>query len=430
MQDRGSRTPGAQAHRSPLVALVLLLVMALAVACGGTPNTAPPAPAPTAAVALEPTATPANSTATPPRSIPTTPARPTLAPTRTVATAKPSAPGSENPVVLNPPAFVRVGLEGESIRTLAIGGKDSRTIYAGGAGLSRSTDGGTTWQTVRSGTDAPFVVAVAIAASDPQIVYVGVSEGCGKGEPHTGFVSIDGGETWKKTLNGIASIVIDPKDATKVSLVNCTGVMRTTDGGAQWQQLSGAAILGYSPTLIAAAPSNANLLYVVAAAENGATKVMRTIDDGKTWREVSPATVVNGPRAFTIDTFNPDTIFLSTTIGLYHSRNGGQSWTTLAGVGLELTAPARPPVGSPDGFRITTVFTTHPEQLGVYWLGTGTGKAKGIGLLRTRDGGETWRRVNGGLEGRPIQALALGGPLKDRVLYAATDDGIWLLTSP
>src|SRR5262249_50050288 len=155
-------------------------------------------------------------------------------------------------------------------------------------------DGGKTWTVVRTEKEAPRVAAIAIAPSDPQVVYVGVSEGCGKGKPHPGFVSTDGGATWQESGQGISTIVIDPKNPRNAYAVDCNGLERPTNGGLTWDLMDGTLAGTFTP-LIAQAPSDPQTIYVVGAAEGGGIKVRGTTDGGVTWQDVSPSGSVTGP---------------------------------------------------------------------------------------------------------------------------------------
>lgn len=421
----------------PLTFLILLLIVVLVSACSGTPTPTPTLapPTPTATAEPEPTAPPEPTATAPrptstPRPSATAAARATGVPPRTVTptvSGKPTAP----PVVIGGSApFARAGLNSQSITVLAVGGKEGQTLYAGGKGISRSTDGGKTWTVVREKKDAPNVAAIAIAPSNPQVVYVGISEGCAKGTPQPGLVSTDGGATWKEVGENITSIAIDPNNAQKVYVADCNGLERTTNGGLTWEIVAREEVDTFVPKLVALAPSAPQTIYLVGGTEGGVVKMQYTNDGGETWQDITPKGDLIGPLSLAIDPATPETIILSTVVGILRSPDSGQTWAMLNEGGLEVTIPANLPTSLPEGFRLTTALIADPDQSGLFWVGTGSGKMKGIGIFRTRDGGETWRRSSQGIEGRLIQALAIGGARNSRVLYAATDDGIWALTSP
>jgi len=432
-------------RRFTIAGILLALLVPLLVACGGNP-TVTVAPAPNTAV---PTTIAVSTRA----GTPTITARPTVgtptpAPTTTGTRVPASAstptstvpPGiavraSATPMlgpgttVVSTARFARGGLDGNALTALAVGGRDGQLIVAGGRGLWRSSDGGQRWEAVRGATEAPRVTAIAIAPSDPQIVYVGVSEGCGRGGRTPGLVSTDGGVHWQESGQNLSSLAIDPFDTKKVWATTCTGVQRSTDGGSTWEPALGAQLDTYTPTLIALVPSTPRVVYVAYAAEGGTARVRRTIDDGATWQDTRLPTAAFGPLALATDPGRADTVFLSTLVGIFRSLDGGQSWVLLTD-GLEATQPARPPANAPDGFRLTTAIVAAPNASDTFWVGTGAGPTNGIGVFGTRDSGTTWRQTSGGIEGRTIQALAVGVMRNGSILYAATDDGVWTLDTP
>jgi len=273
------------------------------------------------------------------------------------------------------------------------------------------------------------VTAIAIAPSDQQIIYVGVSAGCGRGGSTPGLVSTDGGTRWQESGQDITSLAVDPADAKKLWATTCTGVQRSKDGGTAWEPATGAQLDGYTPVQIALVPGTPRVVYVAYASEGGTAKVRRTIDDGATWQDTQLPAAAFGPLALATDPGKADSVFLSTLVGVFRSLDGGQRWTLL-NAGLEATQPTPPPANAPEGFRLTTAIVAAPNVSDTFWVGTGAGAAKGIGVFGTQDGGATWRRTNGGIEGRTVQALVVGVTQNRSILYAATDDGVWTLSTP
>ena len=429
---RPTRTPGGR-RRTPAL-LILAAVMLLAAACSGPGQG--PTPAPTAAPTATPPAPTATTAAASPAATATTAPSPTATrrpptatPTARAASAGPSASpraaasatpaGSPFTLSQNPGPFERVGLDGQDVAALAIG-PDGQTLYAGGAGVMQSTDGGKTWQMVRTADQAPAVKAIAIAPSDVQTIYVGVSQGCAKGGTSPGYVSADGGQTWTETGTNLIAFAVDPQNARLAYAVSCTGVLRSGDAGRTWDTLDGAKVENFDPTLIAIAPSNNQTLYVAYASEGGTVRVQRSDDAGTTWQDASPPGDLTGPLALAVDATDDQTVYLSCLSGVYKSTNGGRAWE-LQSSGLEGTTGGNGPAGT----RTNSAIVADPGQHDHLWLGTGAGRASGTGVYTTPDGGADWSPYSSGLDGHPIPALALGGPPDGRLLYAATDDGVW-----
>ena len=138
-----------------------------------------------------------------------------------------------------------------------------------------------------------------------------------------------------------------------------------------------------------------------------------------------------GPLSLAVDPAKPETVLLSSVVGILRSVDSGLTWTMLNEGGLEATIPANPPVSAPEGFRLTTALVADPDQADLFWVGTGLGKTKGIGVFRTRDGGENWAALRPGHRRPPDPGAGdLRRAGNSRVLYAATMDGVWVLTSP
>lgn len=407
--------------RLTIAGLLLALLVPFVIACGPVAVDSTPQ----ATMSAVPTATTQAIRTSTLAALPTSTAPPRTA----VRTSTAATPGPDATASGDTGRFARGGLAGTALSALAVGGRDGQLLFAGGQGLWRSTDGGQRWEAVLSAMAAPRVAAIAIAPSDPQIVYVGVGAGCGRGRSVPGLVSTDGGAHWRESGLNIGDLAVDPTDANKVWAVSCAGVQRSTDGGGNWEPATGAQLDGHAPTLIALVPRMPRVVYVAYAAEGGAARVRRTIDDGATWQDTGLPMAAFGPLALTTDPVKPDSVFLSTLVGIFRSLDGGQSWMLLS-AGLEGTRPAPPPAGAPDGFHLTTALVAAPNAPDTFWVGTGAGPTKGIGVFGTRDGGTSWQWLSGGIEGRTVQALAIGVTRNRSILYAATDDGVWLLNTP
>ena len=91
-------------------------------------------------------------------------------------------------------------------------------------GVWKTTDAGNTWQPIFDDQDTGSVGAIAVAASDPNIIYVGSGEGLQRPDLSTGdgiYKSSDAGKTWKhlaglRDAQQITMILVDPRDAKRV----------------------------------------------------------------------------------------------------------------------------------------------------------------------------------------------------------------------
>src|SRR5688572_17486119 len=131
---------------------------------------------------------------------------------------------------------------------------DPLTYYAATAsgGVWKSADGGLTWRPVFDDQPTSSIGSIAVAASDPNVVYVGTGEANIRGNVAPGagiFKSEDGGKTWKhvwKQVGQIGTITVHPKnpDVCFAAVLGHAfgpnperGVYRTKDGGRTWERV-------------------------------------------------------------------------------------------------------------------------------------------------------------------------------------------------
>ena len=125
-------------------------------------------------------------------------------------------------------------------------------VGAAGGGVFKTTDGGLNWQPVFKHASTSSIGAIAVAPSNPDLVWVGTGEANIRNDviPGAGiFLSTDAGATWRsmglKDVGQIARIVIDPHDSNHVVVAAFgnewvpsadRGVYVTTDGGKSWRK--------------------------------------------------------------------------------------------------------------------------------------------------------------------------------------------------
>ena len=252
---------------------------------------------------------------------------------------------------------------------------DPLVYYAATAagGVWKSTDGGIRWRPIFDEQPTSTIGSIAVAPSDPNVVYVGSGEANIRGNVVAGegiFKSTDAGKTWKhvwKQAGQIGTLVVHPKNADVAfaavlgrpfSANPERGVYRTTDGGATWKQvLTRGDDCGASD--IALDPSNPRIVFA------GFWQARR-----RPWELIS-----GGPKS-----------------GLFMSRDGGDTWTQL----LDRKHDDRPPekipgVGLPEGeWGRVGVAVAPSDGRRVYALI----EADKGGLFRSDDGGDSWSLVN------------------------------------
>ena len=249
-------------------------------------------------------------------------------------------------------------------RSVAVAGVPSQpdTYYFGavGGGVFKTTDSGLTWLPVSDGQfKTGSVGALAVADSDPNVIYAGMGEACVRGNATHGdgvYKSVDAGRTWRniglEDSYHIGAVRVHPKNPDIVYVAalghlwgpnEMRGVYRTTDGGATWKQ-----VLKRSNTAgavdIAMDPNNPRVLYAAMweisrkpwRMDSGGpgSGLFKSTDGGDTWTEISHApglpSGVLGRIGVTISPVNPERVWALVEAvdgGLFRTDNGGRNWT-------------------------------------------------------------------------------------------------------
>jgi len=250
-------------------------------------------------------------------------------------------------------------------RVTAVAGVPSQpmTFYMGatGGGVWKTEDGGLTWRNISDGYfKTGSIGAIAVAESDPNVIYVGTGEACPRGNVSHGdgvYKSTDGGKTWVnvglRDTRHIARIRIHPQNPDLVYVAALghvfgpneeRGVFRSRDGGKTWEKIlyvdekTGAIDLAMDPT-------NPRILYAAF------WQVLR-----QPWALIS-----GGPGS-----------------GLYKTTDGGNTWTKLTN-------------GLPQGILGRIGVAVSPARPDRVWAIV---EAEEGGVFRSDDGGRSWRLVN------------------------------------
>ncbi|HXY32253.1 MAG TPA: hypothetical protein VEI06_16215 [Gemmatimonadaceae bacterium] len=274
--------------------------------------------------------------------------------------------------------FRTIGPEGN--RTISAAGvKGNPNVYYVGSasgGLWKTTDAGAHWAPIFDSQPVSSVGAVAVAPSDPNVVWVGTGESFIRSHISIGwgmFKSTDAGKTWTRAglenTGRIARIAIDPTNSDRV-LVAALGT-------------------AYGPQ-----------------PERG---IYRTVDGGKSWDRVLFVNDSTGAIDVLLDPTNPRIVYAATWqievhtwgresggagSGIWKSTDGGTTWTRFVGHGLPMRPYGKVGLG---------ISAANPQRIyaeietgdGMPWHGAPTDSGR---LFRSDDAGATWQLINHDLQ--------------------------------
>src|SRR5579859_3079017 len=326
-------------------------------------------------------------------------------------------------------------------RTKAVAGVPNQpnVFYVGvcNGGVWKSTDYGRTWIPIFDQQPTGSIGAVAVALSDPNVIYVGSGEGLHRPDLSVGdgiYRSADAGKTWThlglRDGQQIPQIAIDPRDANKILVAVAghpygpnteRGIFRSTDGGQTFQRVlyqdenTGGADVQIDPT-------NPDIVYATlweareGPWENGAWNgsdggIFKSTDGGRNWRPLTkglPPGIIQAN--ITISASNPNRLYSSVaskgTVAIYRSDDAGQTW-------FQATTDPRPAgrIGGGD-LSVPRVDPKNPDI--VYVASTVTWKST--------DGAKTWTGFRGAPGGDDYQNLWIN-PNNTNIILLANDQG-------
>src|SRR5262245_53454229 len=191
---------------------------------------------------------------------------------------------------------------------------DPMTYYAATAsgGVWKSSDGGLTWKSIFDDQPTSSVGSIAVAPSDPNVIYVGSGEANIRGNVMPGngiYRSTDAGKTWThvwKQKGQIGQMIVHPSnpDTAYAAVLGHAfgpnperGVYRTTDGGKTWNQVlkrdadTGAIDVCFDPAnpriMFAALYQTRRTPWSLTSGGPG-SGLYRSDDGGETWKELKP----------------------------------------------------------------------------------------------------------------------------------------------
>jgi len=250
---------------------------------------------------------------------------------------------------------------GRTVAITGVPGKPNLFYMApSNGGVWKSTDYGLTWNPIFDDQPTGSVGALAVAPSNPEIIYVGSGEGLRRPDLSVGngiYKSTDGGVTWLhfglRDAQQIGAILVDPRDPKRVFVAALghpygpnqeRGVFRSTDGGLTWEKIlyknqdTGAVDLAFDP-------GNSQTVYAVLWASRrppwttggsyGApgSGLFKSVDGGSTWHELTrglPSGADLGRIGLAIAPSDPHRMYAlvqsNKAGGVYRSDDSGDSW--------------------------------------------------------------------------------------------------------
>lgn len=330
---------------------------------------------------------------------------------------------------------INAGLPGShlSVNALIVDPASPSTIYAqtsGGPGglalapaLFKSTDAGGTWTMVSS------IVSVTTLVVDPRnssTLYAGTNQGVLK--------STNGGTSWIEVNKGLPDgsvnrLVIDPLTPSTLYAVMLTGstggipstgpfvtaIFKTTNGGGSWNALDTGLPAGAFLNLLVIDPATPSTLYALVPPffvppDNGGALpkgvLLKSTDGGESWNALDPGLPAGPPSAFftflAVDTASTLYAVLPSFGGpapagsILKSTDGGETWKTLPPV------PANTSIGS------LVIDPTAPSTLYAAGSTFTPPEPPAQRILKSSDGGEHWNTYDVGLAPNTfITSLAL-----------------------
>jgi photosystem II stability/assembly factor-like uncharacterized protein len=344
------------------------------------------------------------------------------------------------------PSNVYSGLHWRSIgpfrggRSNAVSGVPGQpdTFYFGsvGGGVWKSENSGRTWTPIFDSQPVPSIGAIAVALSNPNVLYVGTGESDMRSQISFGngmYKSTDAGKTWTHVgldnTRQIGRILVDPRNPDIVFVAALghayganpeRGVYRSTDGGASWKRILyksddvGAIDLAFDPqnsqTIYATLWNTRRPPWSVYPPSYGpGSGIFKSTDGGDTWQQLTGGLPTErvGRIGIAVAPANSNLVYAIIDAkegGIYRSNDAGASWHKMSN--------EKRIWGRGWYFCNVVVDPTNPET--VYVSNTS--------LYRSADGGKNWTSIRGAPGGDDYHQLWIypGDPKR---MILASDQG-------
>ena len=359
------------------------------------------------------------------------------------ATATPARAESYDPSLFREMRWRMIGPH-RGGRTKAAAGIPERpgVFYVGvcNGGVWKTDDYGRTWTPIFDDQPTGSIGAIALAPSNPDVIYVGSGEGLQRPDLSTGdgiYKSTDGGKTWTHLglRNGrqIPQIAVDPTNPDRLFVAVMgspygagpeRGIFRSTDGGANFEKVlyKDEDTGGVDVVLD---PQDSRTVYAVlweqrlAPWENGVfngpgSGVHKSTDGGNTWKPINkgfPTFAEDGLGriGITVAPSNPRRLFATVEAskkgGLYRSDDAGETWSLV-------NADSRYTDRASDFAEVKV----HPKDPDTVFTAS-------IVTWKSTDGGTTFTGLRGAPGGDDYHRIWIN-PLHPEIMLIASDQGV------
>ena len=313
-------------------------------------------------------------------------------------------------------------------------------------GVWKTDDFGRTWTPIFDAQGSQAIGAIAVAPSDPNVVYVSSGEGLARPDLAVGdgiYKSTDAGKTWTHLAGlrdgqGIPALAVDPRDANRVFAAVLghpygpneeRGIFLSTDGGQNWQKVLYKSD-GIGGSDVEMDPSNPDVVYAslwemrLGPWEDGneyqgsGGGLFKSTDGGKNWRPLTNGLPKGVIQIYvTIAPSQTSRLFATVAseradnapgsdLGVYRSDDSGENWQ-------RITTDTRPAlrIGGGD-LPVPKVDPKNPDI--VY--------SASIVTMKSADGGKTWMSLRGAPGGDDYQNLWIN-PNNPNIILLVGDQG-------
>ncbi len=319
-------------------------------------------------------------------------------------------------------------------------------------GVWRSTDYGNNWEPIFDKEATGSIGAIAVAPSDPNVIYVGTGAGIIRPDLATGlgvYKSTDAGKTWTHLglfdSQMIAYIDVDPRDPNRVFVAVLghpygpnaeRGIFRSTDGGKSFQKVLFKDEYT-SANEVRIDPSDPNIVYATLWQQQqtfyegstfggGGNGIFKSTDGGTTWKHLTDGLPDALQANIAIAPSNPKLLYAmvapalangaSGPVAFYRSVDAGEHWTLAVNGpdGKPRRTPDPRPLGRIGGGDLPPIVVDPKNENVIYSASTV--------MWRTEDGGLNWSAVRGAPGGDDYQRIWIN-PFNPDILIAIADQG-------